>query len=181
MRKGLFNEIEKIRVQCLNGQNKSTFPVYLTGHSLGAAISQVCLEPITFKGYNFAGAYHFAPPLAVACSVNGKMKEKFGNKVYDIVNYKDYVPRAGRNDVAHFGKYYRICNNGLVYKETEAYVKFNIGEYRTEVALHSLANHILLLRDSRNSLVEINKRSVGHFPCMELNGEPWEMCPELKK
>jgi hypothetical protein len=96
------------------------------------------------------------------------MKETFGSKVHDIINYKDFVPRAGRNGVAHFGQFYRICLNGLLYKEAEAYVKFNGTEYFKAFKYHSLKNYLSALRNTENSVAAIDKRSTaGHsFPCM---------------
>jgi hypothetical protein len=165
--KKMFDKIDKIISKLKPDFEKSKFPIYSTGHSLGAAISQLFIEPLNYKGYNFSGAYHFAPPLAVSCKLNDYMKTNYGDKVYDIVNYKDYVPRAGRNGVAHFGKFYRICKNGLIYSEKESYTKFRFYEYLSEFKLHSLANHHKAIRSSENSLAEITKRSVGDYPCIE--------------
>ncbi|CAI8895511.1 hypothetical protein [Chryseobacterium sp. IT-36CA2] len=86
------------------------------------------------------------------------------------------MPRAGRNGTAHFGKFYRICNDGLVYKEQEAYVRFRLSEYFNEFKLHALKGHIDLLRKKENIATLINQRSEGHFPCMELNGKVRELC-----
>lgn len=170
-KKKLFEKIDKIILRCSSDIDKSNFPIYLTGHSLGAAISQLFVEPLNYRGYNFSGAYHFAPPLAVSCNVNDYMKTKYGDKIYDIVNYKDYVPRAGRNGVAHFGKFYRICNDGLIYSERESYIKFKFFEYFDEFKLHSLKNHLDAIRSINNTFDEINKRSVGHYPCLQPKNE----------
>jgi len=174
--KNLIEEIKK-KIKEVNPQaDVKTFPIYLTGHSLGAALAQLFIVPLQYHQLNFKGAYHFAPPLAVTCKVNAEMREKYGSMVYDIVNYKDYVPRAARNGTAHFGKFYRICNDSLVYKEQEAYVKFRFSEYFNEFNLHALKSHIDLLRKKKNTAVLINQRSVGHFPCMELKGKVRELC-----
>ena len=99
--------------------------------------------------------------------MNDYMKTKYGNKVYDIVNYKDYVPRAGRNGVAHFGKFYRICKNGLIYSEKESYIKFGFFEYLSEFKLHSLKNHLKAIRQKNNSFYGITNRSIGvTYPCI---------------
>jgi hypothetical protein len=174
------NLIEKIKkkIKEVNPEaDIKTFPIYLTGHSLGAALAQLFILPLQYHQLNFKGAYHFAPPLAVACQINAEMREKFGAIVYDIVNYKDYVPRAGRNGTAHFGKFYRICNDGLVYREQEAYVKFRLSEYFTEFKLHALKSHIDLLRKDENTASLIGQRSDGHHNhCMELKGKVRELC-----
>ncbi|KIC62805.1 lipase family protein [Chryseobacterium taiwanense] len=177
--KNLVEEIKK-KINEANPQaDIKTFPIYLTGHSLGAALSQLFIVPLQYNQLNFKGAYHFAPPLAVTCKMNTELREKYGSVIYDIVNYKDYVPRAGRNGTAHFGKFYRICNDGLVYKEQEAYVKFSLSEYFNEFKLHALKSHIDLLRKKENITTLINQRSEGkgHFPCMELKGKVRKLCP----
>mgnify|MGYP006077442877 FL=1 len=163
----IFKKIDEIILKCSSESLKSNFPIYLTGHSLGAAISQLFIEPLNYKGYNFSGAYHFAPPLAVSCTLNDYMKEKYGDMVYDIVNYKDYVPRAGRNGVAHFGKFHRICKNGLIYSETEAYIKFRFFEYFSEIKLHSLNSHTLALKNTDNTVQKIKERSIEDYSCLE--------------
>lgn len=162
----LFDSINKIIKESNPNSNINDFPIFLTGHSLGAALSQLFMECLHYKKYNFSGAYHFAPPLAVSCEVNQYMSDNYGDKVYNIVNYKDYIPRAGRKWVAHFGKFYRICNDSLIYKETEAYVKFSKNEYFQELKYHKLNNHLIAIRDPKNSIENINSRSKGEFPCM---------------
>ncbi|WP_400263115.1 hypothetical protein ACFX5U_08625 [Sphingobacterium sp. SG20118] len=162
----IFDEIDAIIAKTNPDANRSTFPIYLTGHSLGAAISQLFIECLNYKKYNFSGAYHFAPPLAVSCEMNEYMRQSYGDKVYDIVNYKDYIPRAGRNGVAHFGQFLRICNDGFLYKERSAYVKFTIKEYFSALKYHKLDNHLITIRDPENSLTNIIDRSTGEFPCM---------------
>ncbi len=174
--KKIFNEIDAIIHQSISSADTKKFPIYLTGHSLGAGISQLFIHPLNYRKYNFSGAYHFAPPLAVSCEVNQQMRNDYGNVTYDIVNYKDYVPRAGRNNVAHFGKFYRICNDGLIYKENEAYVKFKVTELKDEFKLHSLKNHILYISNNKNKIEDIIKRSTGNFPCMELEGKLSDLC-----
>lgn len=176
--KQIFNEIGKLIKRCDPNSNVSAFPVYLTGHSLGAAIAQLFIDPLITKKFKYSGSYHFAPPLAVACSERNRLQSQYGNIVYDIVNYKDYVPRAGRNGVAHFGKFYRICNDNLLYTERESYVKFKLSEYLSEFNLHSLKNHLSAIRDIRNGSSDIINRSTGKgdFPCMELTSAPVDPC-----
>jgi len=174
--KNIFNEIDLVIQKSNQTIDRKQFPIYLTGHSLGAGISQLFIHPLHYRKYNFSGAYHFAPPLAVSCEINQQMRNDYGNITYDVVNYKDYVPRAGRNNVAHFGKFYRICNDGLIYKENEAYVKFKLSELKDEFKLHSIKNHILYIGKNENKLENIIKRSTGNFPCMELEGQPSNLC-----
>jgi Lipase (class 3) len=160
--KDLYGRIDSLLPK-IDGKPDKTFPIYFTGHSLGAGISQAFINPLSVKKYNYAGAYHFAPPLSVSCDYHDDLVSRYSDRTYDIVNYKDYVPRAGRNHVQHFGKFYRIGKDSAVYKEKEAYIIFNRGEkgLRKEIGLHRIRNHITCLRRSANSTDEINKRSKG--------------------
>lgn len=162
----LFEQINATIKRSNPDADLTTFPIYLTGHSLGAAISQLFMECLRYKKYQFSGAYHFAPPLAVSCNFNSYMKTTFGEKVYDIVNYKDFIPRAGRNGVAHFGKFYRICDDGLIYKESDAYVRFSKKEYFSVIKYHKLKNHLSALKFGENSTEKVLARSIKNHSCM---------------
>lgn len=162
----LFGCIKSIILRTNPDADLTDFPIYVTGHSLGAGISQLFIECLDFKGYNFSGAYHFAPPLSIDCSEIKTMREKYGEITYDIINFKDYIPRAGRNGTSHFGKYYRICDDGLIYKEVDAFVKFNGMEYFKWLRYHRLKNHLSAIRNCDNTIEKITDRSEGNFPCM---------------
>lgn len=149
-KKNLIEEIKK-KINEVNSQiDLKTFPIYLTGHSLVAALAQLFIVPLRYHQLNFTGAYHFTPSLAVTCQMNAELRKRYGSVVYDIVNYIDYVPRAGRNGTAHFGKLYHICNDGLVYKEQEVYLRLRLSEYFKEFKLDALKSHIDLLRKKEN-------------------------------
>lgn len=164
--KDLFKRIGNI-ISKLNPEvNINSFPIYLTGHSLGAGISQLFIEPLDFKGFNFSGAYHFAPPLAVTCELKEYMESKYKEKVFDIVNYKDYVPRAGRNNTAHFGKFHRICKDGLIYKEEEFFIKFRFWEHFKQVKWHSLSSHLTAVKKNENNHANIENRSANANACI---------------
>jgi hypothetical protein len=172
----LFEEIDIIIKKTKPEVDTTTFPIILTGHSLGAALSQLFIESITYKGYNFQGAYHFAPPLAVSCDYKDYMKKNYGSRVYDIINYKDYIPRAGRNYVAHFGNFYRICDDSKIYKADEAYVKFTFKEYFNALKYHKLSNHLAAIRMTENNLENIKSRSNEQFPCLGKNIQNIDPC-----
>ena len=80
--------------------------------------------------------------------------------------------------MAHFGKFYRICNDSLIYKEFDAYVGFYKKEYKKELSYHKLANHLNAVRDSRNIFDNIIIRSKDdEFPCMGKDIENINPCP----
>lgn len=176
----LFEKIDEVIKKSNSDADLTKFPIYLTGHSLGAALSQLFIECLNYKNYNFSGAYHFAPPLVVSCSLNYYMRKSYGDIVYDIVNYKDYIPRAGRRGVAHFGKFYRICIDNLIYKEPDAYVRFSKKEYFMALKYHKLNNHLISIRDKQNSNDNIIFRSIEQFPCMGDNIQYIDPCSQSK-
>lgn len=160
----LLDAIGEVAAVTHPGVPHNQVPVYLTGHSMGAGISQL-LIPVVAGNFRFAGAYHFAPPLAVANEQSQGLKERFGSKVYDIINYKDYVTRAGRNETSHYGKFYRICKEGELDKENEVFARFKGLEYLTEFSLHSLGSYIKLLQQPKNSTGLVQQRTVSGQVC----------------
>lgn len=164
--KALFEKIQKILSKLTPDANQKSFPIFFTGHSLGAGIAQFFIEPLSLQGFNFAGAYHFAPPLAVTCAYHDHMKSNYGHKIYDIVNYKDYVPRAGRNSTAHFGKFYRICKDGFMYSEQEYFIKFRFWERFKLVRMHALSSYLDAVKNPENTHIEILNRSSDSNQCL---------------
>lgn len=144
----------KIFIQQTYGINNiSRIPVYLTGHSLGAALAALIAEPFRYSNINIQGMYLFAPPLAVSCSYQDSLQIKFGATTHNIINYKDYVPRAGyRGTLAHFGRFYRICDDLTLSKEPERYVKMTYKEGKREISYHKLASYIAALRLPKNQI-----------------------------
>lgn len=162
----IFEKLKDFIKSCNDSIDPAKFPIYLTGHSLGSGIAQMFVEPLVYRNFNFRGLYNFAPPLAVSFTAIEEMRTKYQSVTYDIVNFKDYVPRAGRLGVAHFGKFYRICEDGEIYREDEYYFKFRFLEWTKEYKYHSIANHVKALKNSVNTLNEINKRSTTACSCM---------------
>jgi hypothetical protein len=179
----LFEIIDGIIKAANPNANVKEFPIFVTGHSLGAGLSQLFMECLDYSRYNFSGAYHFAPPLAIACDYFIEMRDKFGYKVYDIVNYKDYIPRAGRIDVAHYGIFVRICDDDLIYFERESYVKFRWREHFRALRYHKLSNHLETIRSSYNSVAQIEERSKNSngFPCMGDGIDGVDPCKEIQQ
>lgn len=160
----LLDAIGEVAASTQPGVPHAQVPVYLTGHSLGAGISQL-LIPVIAGHFRFAGAYHFAPPLAAANTLTAELRERFGSKVYDIINYKDYITRAGRNETAHYGKFYRICKAGELDKENEVFARFKGLEALSQFSLHSLENYIKLLQQPKNSTALVQQRTANGQVC----------------
>jgi hypothetical protein len=155
------------------GVKKEEIPIYTTGHSLGGALSSLFIGVLVGEGYNFKGAYHFAPPLAIWKSYALKLQKSpvIKNCVYDIVNNTDYisrVPRYGRKNFKHLGKFYRIYKNEakepLIYNEVEKYFKYRklekFNPYKTLFdRYHRLSHYIEGVSFKKNDLNSINIRS----------------------
>jgi len=164
--KDLLHEIAKFILEIDPRADTTKFPVVLCGHSLGAGIAQLLIEPLEFHHLNFAGLYNFAPPLSAASTEQARMVAMYQRKTYDIVNYKDYVPRAGRLGVAHFGQFYRICDTGLMYNEPEVFERFSFRQRFRELKYHSLNNHITFIKYALNSQTLIASRSKNGCVCI---------------
>lgn len=158
----IFEKMDKLIASLPAGVSK--LPIYLTGHSMGAAYASMftgCL--FQDKNYNFKGAYNFAPPLAIDCEEANSIRNACGSLIYDIVNYKDYVARAGsycRRNYSHIGKFYRISDLYTLYQEDEHYVRFTRKEYgvKSLIEYHSLQGYINATGLDANTEAEIQKR-----------------------
>ncbi len=161
----IFNKIHEF-IDCIGSKFESTFPIYLTGHSLGAALASHFILPLTSNNYNFQGAYLFAPPLAISKNDAKFIQKKYGHLIHEIVNYRDYVSRATkyhRNRLAHIGTFYRIHKNGEIRQEEEEYISFRTKERHLLIKYHRLINYIRHLHKKKNSTQLVKKRSTKQF------------------
>jgi hypothetical protein len=166
----MMNELDlmsEIRRFVMSKYGDLKVPVYMTGHSLGAALCTMLALPLRKNGFDIKGMYFFAPPLAISCEEGSLHDQLYGRVTHNIVNYKDYIPRAGlRGTLRHFGKFYRICDNGQLNLEPERYVPMNGRERARILQYHSMENHLSLVRDNINSDILVNERHTNKIDCM---------------
>ncbi|MBS1631481.1 MAG: hypothetical protein JST10_02800 [Bacteroidetes bacterium] len=148
-------------------RNPKAIPIYTTGHSMGAGYASLFIKPFAAE-FNYRGTYNFAPPLTISCDAASDIQNNFKDVIYDIVNYKDYVPRAGRycrNHMHHVGKFYRISLEGKIYREDERYVRWTRDEFgfKSLKTYHEIAGYQNAVRSDENTNDKIDKR--------EKNGE----------
>jgi hypothetical protein len=150
-------------------------PFYTTGHSYGAALAELFIMMAADYHYNYKGTYAFAPPLAIVSKEAKMISSRYGNVIYDIVNYKDYVTRGGfRGTYSHFGKYFRLCDGVLYHVDSVSYVKYSLHE-KTSLQLlkdHRIAHYIEKLSNPVNNEEEVVKRyrnREGQTLCREIN------------
>lgn len=163
----------------LNYAEASKKPVYVTGHSLGAALAKMIIPLLADNGFNFSGSYSFAQPLCVDFRAADSLEHRFGSKCYNVVFYKDYITRAlalWRNSLKHYGYFLRINTDYMLYKEDECYVAFDKGEQSNWVAYHSLNNYLAGLRDIRNSNDAVYQRWQNGDASICLTGQQLENC-----
>jgi predicted small integral membrane protein len=167
----IFSRIRIFEKKC-NLEKKEILPVYTTGHSLGAALATMFIAPLSFEKFHFSGCYNFAPPLAISLKDTAALSTKYHDIVYDIVNYLDYIPRAGsssRKYLAHFGKFYRICQSGVLNEEDEKRNNMYVSHpWRTKFRLlkfHRLAKYLSGLKNNGNSNAEILRRKSEGIKC----------------
>lgn len=158
-------------------------PVYVTGHSLGAALAKMVVPLLADNGFNFAGSYAFAQPLCTDFRAADSLEHQFGSKCYNIVFYKDYIARAlahWRKSLKHYGYFLRINTDYVLYKEDECYVAFDKGEQSNWLDYHSLNNYLAGLRDIRNTTEALNIRWANGDASICLSGKQLENCRRTK-
>lgn len=167
----IFNELRNFQKVC-NINNVDNFPVYTTGHSLGAALATIIIEPLNYEKFNFSGCYNFAPPLVISKTDSEMLSKKYGSQIYDIVNFLDYIPRAGkssRKNMGRIGKFYRICETGEINNEDEKRNGKYVGHrWRTKFKLykfHKLSGYISGLKQEGNTNIEIIERKKNNIKC----------------
>ncbi|MES2559530.1 MAG: hypothetical protein V4590_07315 [Bacteroidota bacterium] len=154
------------------GTLNKKLPVFVTGHSLGASLAQIFCVPLANLGYNYLGSYHFAPPFTISHTDTAEMNRRYGAITYNIVNYKDIVPRLRSVSKGRIGKFYRICDDGDIYREKDILFRFSLLrglEVRKEFYYHSLGNHINAIKknSNNNSLIKNRSEGRGDSPCMQ--------------
>lgn len=91
--------------------------VFLTGHSLGAALAQFMVRPmqVHFGPRMMVGPlYLYAPPLAIECQDACQLQRQFGAQTHNISYEQDIVVSVrGSEQVVHFGHFYRCVNDTL--------------------------------------------------------------------
>lgn len=140
---------------------KEQIPIFLTGHSLGGGLGAMMIGLLEGQDLLFGGAYFFASPLAIHCDRAAELSDKFGDRVHEVVNEKDFIARAGSRMRArnrHFGEFYRIGPDKLLRKEAECYARMSKGERRI-VRMHRLRAYRLALASPNNSTSGLNSRA----------------------
>ncbi|MEP5339067.1 MAG: lipase family protein [Algibacter sp.] len=173
----LFKKID-ILIKKQNNKSVNTFPIYLTGHSLGAALASMFINPLKANNYNFKGCYNFAPPLAISNyeAILMKSDPSIYGVTYDIVNNSDYITRFTRycrKNMQHIGKFHRICydyddKNYLVPKiqrEDETFFQYKFHEQFSFSSLfdkfHRIKYYISAVKHELNSSDKVLERDIS--------------------
>ena len=153
-----------------------TFPIFTTGHSLGAGIAQMFINPLRFDNLNYSGTYTFATPLVISSDTNNSMvnefKESCNHIIHNIVNYRDYVSRAGitigKRSLAHVGNYYRIClDTREIVQTNPVAIRFFHGKKRFLKKYHTIINILNYLQYNINSTELVSERTKKTCVCEE--------------
>lgn len=157
-----FKELNDFRLQLRSGKQ---IPIILTGHSLGGALSNIAIPAVVAKGYNFIFNYNFASPKTFSNTALKDLRLTFKKNVYDIVNYKDYVPRAGSTilrKLGRIGQFYWFNKQGDLIPKKEQYFMFTWRErlrfFKNFKKYHSLIEYYDLLKLSKNRTSKVEGR-----------------------
>jgi len=162
-RNGFFNQFAEFRRQ-VKGSGPEP-KLFVTGHSLGAALATLAAERIA----DFHQLMTFASPLAYNETSAVAFNAKFRAKTIRFVNYKDGVTRYGdRKLLMHVGQYFHFDGKGVLFKGTrQHYVDYSVRESVNGQLLkdHSMKAYLQNLQRSDNSRDAVMARSVNHGWC----------------
>lgn len=160
------NIMQKLNDFCSQFENGTNTPIILTGHSLGGALSTLFIEPLVYSEFNFTLNYNFAAPLSISNIEVNELSNKYSSKTYDVINYKDYVPRAGSSllrKLGRIGQFYWINKEGVLNKKEEVYYTFNFFEklrfLKNIKKYHTSFGYYDRLRKETNSTLNILNRA----------------------
>lgn len=172
MDKGLFNDLESAMIEG-GHENWKAVPLYTCGHSLGAGLATLIIEPLKTADSNYSGTYTFSPPMSIS-QVDQSEYDQFnqvnGAIIHNIINYRDYVPRAGKTasgQLEHVGHYYRICLSKILVKTKPLAIKFYGIRKLFVKKYHSFENIIEYIQNSNNSSKDILERASAKCLCRE--------------
>lgn len=170
----IFGNLERFITDSLGG-TKEKMKVFLTGHSLGAALANLFILPLQGNGFLYRGSYNFATPLAIWKNEADKIIKdtSIHNVTYDIVNYTDYIarlPMYSRKNMKHIGKFYRVCYidkdllEPKIFSEKEIYIKYKTFEKFTPIKAlyakyHRMIFYLRAVSDKYNTKEMIDDRS----------------------
>jgi triacylglycerol lipase len=84
-------------------QNRGNKTVWITGHSLGGALAELCAARVAMEsGIPVQGVYTFGQPRVGDGSFATAVENAIGGRIFRHVNHRDLVPR-----VPGFGMFYR--------------------------------------------------------------------------
>jgi hypothetical protein len=154
---GLFDSIRQVMTR-----RNIRVPVYLTGHSMGAAYSSILIQSVA-EQFPFGGAYQFAPPLTIYCPDAEVVRKRYGNRVYDVVNYKDQVALGTpylQRYMQHIGTFLRFSDSGTLHRETEYYVGWTAKELSIKRLMwtHAMETYLQRLQAPVNSTERVDQR-----------------------
>jgi triacylglycerol lipase len=100
---GFYNALRKVwGVTLANGEvlpkrlvNRGTKTIWITGHSLGGALAELCAAQAMFvSNIPVQGVYTFGQPRVGNKDFAAAVNEKLGSGIYRFVNDRDIVPRV---------------------------------------------------------------------------------------
>jgi len=115
-----FNAIERMR----SGENSQA--LWLTGHSLGAALASVAVSHLLTDRQDVAGMYNFGQPRAGDDEFAGTFNSKFEDRHFRFVNNNDSVTRVPPREFgySHTGSLRYIDIDGEIHDDIAYWNRF---------------------------------------------------------
>ena len=100
---------------------KPDYSLYITGHSLGAALSTLCGYELSKDLNNKVTVVNFASPRVGDSAFCKKCNEKENLCIYRVTNDRDIVTAAPMINFKHVGKNIYVCDTGITLYENNNY------------------------------------------------------------
>lgn len=136
-------------------------PIFITGHSLGAALATLAAEKIG-QNAEWTGLYTYAQPITFNKQSAAAFDNKYKVKTFRFVNYKDGVTRVGVEDnLIHIGRCFQFDEKGTLRELGQQMDKgYSFGE-TVGIQIgedHSLASYIENLTKPQNEASAVKQR-----------------------
>jgi len=126
-------------------------PIWVTGHSLGAALATLAVAAFTEFGLEVSGLYTFGSPRVGDQRFEEALRAKMGDRIFRVVNRNDIVPRVPPSlaGYKHVGEVVLFDEKGMLKQEPNAWeqlkvqIKVQLTKDLLNKDISSVSHHLL--------------------------------------